>query len=74
MWRAIIKLLKQNASQLIVSTHSAECLRALGDAIGGKRHVDAKMWQTVKRDREFTIHTVSGKSLALALKYGDEVR
>lgn len=73
MWKAIIDLIKQNDSQLFVSSHSAECLQALGENLA-RNKIDAQMWQTASRDNNFSVRQVAEKSLTLALKYGDEVR
>lgn len=73
MWKAIINLLNENESQLFVSSHSAECLDALGTGLK-RQKVDARLWQTVQRRGRYEIHEVSGKSLQLALQYGDEIR
>lgn len=73
MWRAIIALLRENNSQLFVSTHSAECISALGRAVG-KKIDDISLWQTERVEGEHVITQFPGKRLKLAIEYHQDVR
>lgn len=73
VWRSLLRFMRRFDSQLFVSTHSYECLKALVDAADGK-FSDISVWR-VERGRDSpTIMEFSGDDLRLALEYDEEVR
>ena len=73
MWRAILLLLEEYESQLFVSTHSQECIKALGKAVANKTQL-VTLLRTEKDLEGSRIASFPGKTFMAGVKYGEEVR
>ncbi len=73
MWKSLITFLRKFDCQMFVSTHSAECLRALVIAADGDAE-DISLFQTERGENEHGIKVSPGKDLMLAIDYDQEVR
>jgi hypothetical protein len=73
IWRAILAFMREYDSQLFVTTHSEECLRALRDAINGKVD-DISLWRMERDAHEPVLRRFSGAAFKAALEMGGEIR
>jgi len=73
MWRTLIALVDEFEGQLFVSTHSQECLRALGE-VASKRSKDITLLRTERGNGVATVKRFAGKTLMAGIQYGQELR
>jgi energy-coupling factor transporter ATP-binding protein EcfA2 len=73
MWKTIFALLDEYESQLFVSTHSYECLKALTIA-APERFDDMVLLRTLRSNDDFRMKRFSGKTFLAGVDYGEEVR
>lgn len=73
IWRALLAFTREYDCQLIISTHSQECLIALSKA-AGKNMDDISLWQVERGQGGSSIKQFEGEDLRLALEYNEEVR
>lgn len=73
-WKMILSLCREYKCQLFASTHSAECLEALGYA-SADRVSDISFWRMETASSHGpTVRMMSGSTLAAAIRSGGEVR
>lgn len=73
VWKYLLKLATSNDTQVIVSTHSLECVRALLPAMKGNEE-EFTLLRVERANGSSNITLVPGKSLEAAIDQGVEVR
>lgn len=73
IWRSLIAFIREYKCQMVISTHSQECLLALSKAAGSTMD-DIRLWQMDRGDGQSTVNRFSGDDLRLALQYHEEIR
>ena len=73
VWRNFLNFIKRYDGQLFVTTHSQECLEALGKAVDEKSD-DVSLWRMERTKTGPKLSRFSGKTLKAGIKYGQEVR
>ena len=73
IWRSLLSFIREYNCQMVVSTHSQECLAALAKAAGPNLD-DIRLWQMDRGDGQSTVNRFSGDDLRIALEYHEEIR
>ncbi len=73
IWSALLYLCKQQDTQIFASTHSEECLRALGKFASNKED-DFALIRTERSDGHCTARVFGGRQLHSAIEQNIEVR
>ena len=73
IWRSLLSFIREYNCQLVVSTHSQECLWALAKAAGSNLD-DIRLWQLDRGDGQSIVNSFSGEDLKIALDYNEEIR
>lgn len=73
IWRGLITFMRENQSQLFVTTHSQECLNALVMA-AGEQVDDISLWRVERSDDGPSISQFTGEELQAGIEYGSEIR
>jgi hypothetical protein len=73
LWKYVLKFATENNVQIFASTHSLECVRALGSAMQGHEE-DFTLLRSERTNGSSTISLVQGKFLEAAIEQGVEIR
>lgn len=73
-WEALIRVCRENGNQLFVASHSAECLKELGNIIMNGNDKDFCLLRTTRFENKCEVENISGASVRDALKLGREIR
>jgi hypothetical protein len=73
LWKYVLKFAIENDVQIFASTHSLECVRALGSAMQG-REEDFTLLRSERTNGSSTISLLQGKFLEAAIEQGVEIR
>jgi energy-coupling factor transporter ATP-binding protein EcfA2 len=73
LWKTILKLSKQNNTQVFASTHSLECVRALLPTLKGNED-EVSLLRVERENGSSVVTCVKGKMLEAAIDEGFEVR
>jgi hypothetical protein len=73
LWKYILKFATENDVQIFASTHSLECVRALGSTMQGHED-DFTLLRSERTNGSSTISLLQGKFLEAAIEQGVEIR
>jgi hypothetical protein len=74
IWKRLWTFLKQQESQMFVTTHSKEMLRALLKGVPKNDHSRITLWRTTRSSKGHSIEEFTGSDLEAAIEMGEEVR
>jgi len=73
LWKYVLKFATDNDVQIFASTHSLECVRALGEAMQGHEE-EFTLLRSERTNGSSTISLLQGKFLEAAIEQGVEIR
>ena len=73
IWRILYSFAQKTESQIFVTSHSDECLRALPDIIDGKPN-DFSLLRTSRENGACKVEHINGIAVKAALSGGNEIR
>jgi predicted ATPase len=73
LWKYLLKFAVENDTQLFISTHSLECVRALIPAMSGMEE-EFSLLRSERTNGSSTVAQIQGKFLEAAIEQGVEVR
>ena len=72
-WRALLKMLKENDSQLFVSTHSLECMNALLE-VAQDDLSSISVWRARRQGALHDVQIIKGDDISLFREFDEEIR
>jgi len=73
IWRSILTFMRKYDSQLFVTTHDIEWLKALVEA-AGKKNDDISLWRLKRNRKHPVLDQFKGETLKHGIEFGQEVR